>query len=253
MISFWSGLANYLSRRFLKKSAEQINSSLFDRFSHELRTSLTGVVGYAEFLENRSDDSMVNFTAKIIRESGLELGCIVNSFITLQSLQKNKIRLSCQYFSFVDLIRDVVDSRNKSIMEKGCYLDLVIPDEFSDVNIGSDFIRLREILDGLFLGTLICFQKNSVIRIELSNGISTGFCVLSLFFNQNQSGPLILELYKNFWNQQNYVFRLQQGPGVILAATKAMLKFMDVTVSFLDEDKYLSPRLDIAFPFKIIR
>lgn len=41
-----------------------MSPSLMSRFSHELRTSLTGIVSYAEFLETGSNESMVSFTAK---------------------------------------------------------------------------------------------------------------------------------------------------------------------------------------------
>ena len=56
------------------------------RFSHEFRTYLTGIVGYSEFLENTENQSMTNFTAKIIRESSLNLSKIGAAYFELDKL-----------------------------------------------------------------------------------------------------------------------------------------------------------------------
>jgi hypothetical protein len=56
-----------------KRDFSRNESQLMERLSHELRTSLTGIVGYSEFVESTSAEPMVNFTAKIIRESSQNL------------------------------------------------------------------------------------------------------------------------------------------------------------------------------------
>jgi len=76
-----------------KRVYSRNQSDLMERLSHELRTSLTGIVGYSEFVESSSTEPMVNFTAKIIRESSLNLARASNSFFDLHRLELRQIQI----------------------------------------------------------------------------------------------------------------------------------------------------------------
>ena len=97
-MSFYD-IYNFLLRKMCKK---QLPAGLMARFSHEIRTQLTGIVGYAEFLEGKTHEPMLNFTAKIIRESGLNLSRITGSYFELNNL----IRIVAPSFEYSKKIKD---------------------------------------------------------------------------------------------------------------------------------------------------
>ena len=65
---YLSRLKDWLTCRMPGGGRKRESTELMARFSHELRTSLTGIVGYAEYVEKGAGAPMMNFTAKIRRE-----------------------------------------------------------------------------------------------------------------------------------------------------------------------------------------
>lgn len=89
-----SQFKKWLCQSFVcKKSVDQTQSELIERLSHELRTSLTGIVGYSEFVESNATEPMVNFTAKIIRESSHGLARASNAFFDLYRLNLGQVKI----------------------------------------------------------------------------------------------------------------------------------------------------------------
>jgi signal transduction histidine kinase len=90
---FLSRIKDGLMRPFVRNRLSAINQAeLMARWSHEMRTSLTGIVGYSEYLESISTEPMVNFTAKIIKESSLGLARASNAFFDLHSIESGKLK-----------------------------------------------------------------------------------------------------------------------------------------------------------------
>ncbi len=87
-----SRIKDWLMQSIVRSTDVTVNQAeLIARFSHEMRTSLTGIVGYSEFVESTSTEPMVNFTAKIIRESGQNLARTSNAFFDLQSIESGQL------------------------------------------------------------------------------------------------------------------------------------------------------------------
>ena len=212
--------------------ASKFESELMERMSHELRTSLTGVVGYSEFVESTSTEPMINFTAKIIRESSQGLARTSNSFFDLQRLEQGKVKIDCSSFSMSELVRDVVRLSQKHAQEQGVHLVYTCSNDKFVFNMFADEKRVRQVVDALVFGAVQSAGKGKSIHVDVSLVDEMRGLKLMIISSDSVSDAASIGLLKEFWSSDRYKFRLQEGPGVELALAKAMIYFIQGEAEF---------------------
>lgn len=242
-----SRIGTWIECLLFRKKHPEIQSELMDRLSHELRTSLTGIVGYAEFLESGSTDPMMNFTAKIIRESGKSLSRTSQSFFDFYLLSQRQIRLKFSRFVLSDMVRDVVTLSQSCAAEREVSLGFTCTENALKVMANSDVDRMLQVLDALVYGAVQASDKWSIVQVHLELNPEQHEFVLSIVSSGVSVSPPQIQMQTQFWNSHDYQFRLQEGPGVELALAKAMIQFMDGSVWFEHSAEFPS-RLIVKFP-----
>lgn len=242
--TFYLTLRSWLSGR----RRVEISSGLIARYSHEVRTSLTGIIGYAEFLETGSNEPMMNFTAKIIRESGLNLTHTSNAFLDLHNLHRGELRLSCTRFVFSDLVREVVQKHREFALEREVGCGFSCDESASLKTVSTDIDRMRQVVNALVLNIVQMLGKWSVVHIELSYSNAYRSWILLFSMSDASENTRAMKLFKSFWCDENYNYMLQDGPGVVLAAAKAMLYLLGGSAKFDDASETLPSRLSLIFP-----
>ncbi len=211
---------------------EKNQYQLIERLSHELRTSLTGIVGYSEFVESTSTEPMINFTAKIIRESSQGLARTSNSFFDLHRLTEGQLMLKQSSFSISNLLRDVVRDHQKLALEREVNLYSTCADETFLLEMNSDEQRVRQVLDALVFAAVQQAGKEQSVHVDVSFDEGKNYVQFVL----NSSAVVIdhsqINLFKEFWANTAYTFRLQEGPGVELALARALIRLMNGYVTY---------------------
>jgi K+-sensing histidine kinase KdpD len=247
---FLSRAKNWIYLKFkCKRSTSRKQSNLMERLSHELRTSLTGIVGYSEFVESSSAEPMVNFTAKIIRESSLGLARASNSFFDLHRLELGQIQIDPASFNINALVRDVVRIYQKQALNETVSLAFVCSAETSYSEMFSDAQRVHQVVDALVFGAVQFAGKGNSIHVDLSLDEDKSYMKLMLTTVGASSDGSQEELFKKFWNCERYKFRLQAGPGVELALAKALIYFLQGHVEYqVGPNEH--PRLIVRLPLR---
>lgn len=241
----------YFILRFIKRliankcrsSLSVINKQQFiERLSHEWRTSLTGVLGYAEFLEVGSAEPMMNFTAKVIRESGLVLARVTTAYIDLHHLEQGQLTLNSLKLNLSNVVEQVVDKARSNACERDVSLVFHSAVEVRDVSIYSDLIRIVQVVDAIIFNLIQLVDKWSLVYVSMSsNGQGP---VLYFEYSCPRAGGV--DLYEQFWNRDDYFFQLQAGPGVELAFVKELIHFLGASLKY-EVDAQRASRLSIDF------
>jgi K+-sensing histidine kinase KdpD len=230
-----------------KRNASNYESELMERLSHELRTSLTGVVGYSEFVESTSTEPMINFTAKIIRESSQGLVRTSNSYFDLHRLEKGQVQLECSSFSMSELVRDVVRSSQKYAQEQGVHLVYTCSNDTFVLNMVADEKRVRQVVDALVFGAVQSAGKGKSIHVDVSLVDEMRCLKLMIISSDAVCDAASIGLLKEFWSSDRYKFRLQEGPGVELALAKAMIYLLQGKAEYQNQPHEF-PRLVVLLP-----
>lgn len=248
---YWSRIKAWLSCRLSGRCSRLESPALMARFSHELRTSLTGIVGYAEYLEKGSAEPMMNFTAKIIRESGENLARTSRAFFDLYALQQGLVKPTCQQFVLSELAREVVKSHQSDAAERDVSLGFTSSEEALTPFIRADADRIRQVLDALVFWAVHAAQRWSIVHIDLALDASKANWRLSVVTSGVPMDAAELELLRAFWRDDDYAFRLQEGPGVELALAKALIGYLGGAVAF-EQAVGEPPHLCVMFPFRSV-
>lgn len=245
-----SRFKTWLSRVFVRDPVSSFNQSeLMDRLSHELRTSLTGIVGYSEFVETNSTEPMVNFTAKIIKESSQGLARASNSFFDLHRLALGQVRANCSSFSISELVRDVVRLHQPLAFEHDVHLIFTCTAESFLLDMNADAQRVRQVMDALVFGAIQSSEKVTSIHVDVAIDEDKEDALVTLIFLDLAADGTQGDLLKEFWCDEHYKFRLQEGPGIELALAKAMIHFLQGRAAYVTAPG-TPPRLVVKLPIR---
>ena len=100
-------------------SLNQAKTSFLMNMSHEVRTPLTTILGFAEFLD---DASMVEESIEAITHSGQHLLRIVDDLLQLTEIETNQIILKGDTFGLGSLIESLVEELEPRASEKNLEL-----------------------------------------------------------------------------------------------------------------------------------
>lgn len=218
-------IGRYLRGGRLNKTQHDV---LLERLSHEVRTLLTGIVGYAEFLETDSAGPMVGFTAKIIRESGQALARVNAAYFDLKCLKDRSLYINSSAFDFAGVVSKVVDLSRPAAFDSSVYLVFYSESEPDCVWVNSDQSKVLQVLNSIIFWILQVAVKHSIFSVRLL--VENGRCVLSFEYTNASNSERGLEL--DFWTNSRYQYQLQAGPGIELALAKELIKLLGWNVGY---------------------
>lgn len=76
------------------EESDRLKTSLITNMNHDLRTPMTGILGFASLLKNRITDPESTFMVDTIIESGNKLMSIINSILQLSQLEASQKEIS---------------------------------------------------------------------------------------------------------------------------------------------------------------
>lgn len=200
-----------------------IQPDLIERLSHEMRTSLTGIVGYAEFIEEGSEPAMVNFTAKIIRESSQDLVRSVQSFVDLYQTKSTQSHHHCSEFSPAETIHALIQTNQVQADQLNVSLIFNCTDEAQLVKMHSNPEQFTKLLQALMSGALMGATRGAMVVVAL-RVLAKDKCIEVLIHELGGIAKLRQSrLMQQFWNESDYVFKMQEGPGIDMALAKALI------------------------------
>lgn len=137
----------------LSNADNQAKERLKLEISHDIRTPLNAVVGFAEILAETGDldeDSKREYN-KIIQENACQLLDYVNNILELSRLESGKIKYTRENCEFIGLCREAVQMANAT--EKNC-VRAELHTDLDKQMINTDKTRLLLLLNSLMVTTV---------------------------------------------------------------------------------------------------
>ncbi|MHB8930864.1 MAG: hybrid sensor histidine kinase/response regulator, partial [Melioribacteraceae bacterium] len=146
--------------------ASKLKSSLLANMSHEFRTPLNGVLGFAQLLkEEIADSDQLDMIDKII-QSGRRLMNTLNSVLMLTELENNNYLINKSEIDLSVLCKQLKMFFTKPVQNKN--LDFILDLKEENLSIISDENLLTRVISS-FIENAIKYTQAGEIKIELTS------------------------------------------------------------------------------------
>ena len=214
--------------RELAEQADRAKSEFLATMSHEVRTPLNGVLGFANLLLARTDLSdEARRQIGFIASSGSVLLTVVNDVLTYASAEAGHLQLDMQPFSPAAVADEVVAITQHAAEAKG--IALRCGADSSQSVLYGDAARLRQVLHNL-VSNAIKFTSDGVIAVDVRSRPTSSDAV-DLLVSVADTGIGIApdklgRLFKRFSQVDASVNRKFGGAGLGLAISKRLVEAM---------------------------
>jgi PAS domain S-box-containing protein len=221
------------------EAADRAKSEFLAVVSHEIRTPINGVIGFAKMLEDSPLTNDQREQLAMIHSSGRALEKLINDILDLSKIEAGKFEIEHSAFVLHRCIEEVCNFFVPQARVAGLSLNLTIEPGVPPI-INSDAARLRQILTNL-IGNAVKFTERGGVKVHVSAGkgepMPDGIHHrVRLFFAVSDTGigipaDKIGELFRPFMQVDTSSKRRRGGTGLGLVISKRLCDVMGGTVS----------------------
>lgn len=222
------------------EAADRAKSEFLAIVSHEIRTPINGVIGFAQILADSPLSPEQREQVAIIKSSGQALEKLIADILDLSKIEAGKIEIESSPFGLHKSVEEVIAFFQPRA--RGAALTLtanIEPDVPAIVN--SDESRLRQILTNL-IGNALKFTEHGGITVHVSCmrgepvSMRDSRRALRLFFAVTDTGigipaDKISKLFKPFSQVDTSSERRRSGTGLGLIISKRLCELMGGSIS----------------------
>jgi PAS domain S-box-containing protein len=222
------------------EAADRAKTEFLAIVSHEIRTPINGVIGFAQILADSPLSPEQREHVAIIRSSGEALEKLIGDILDLSKIEANKIEIESVPFGLHKCVEDVVAFFQPRARAAGLTLTANL-DSDVPVIVNCDEARLRQILTNLVANALK-FTERGRVTVHVSClrgqpvGLSASRRTLQLFFAVSDTGigipgDKISRLFKPFSQVDTSSERRRSGTGLGLIISKRLCELMGGSIS----------------------
>lgn len=204
-----------------KIKIDEMRKEFLNNVSHELKTPIALIQGYAEGLkENISDDEESReFYCDVIMDEASKMNKLVRNLLNLNQLESGGDTVTMEYFDLVQVIQGVIQASDILVRQHEAH---VIFNRKEPVYVWADEFKIEEVVTNYFTNALnhLDGEKQVEIKIEDFTEQQIRFSVF------NTGNPIPEEDLPNIWNKFYKVDKARTreygGSGIGLSIVKAI-------------------------------
>ncbi|MEC4894429.1 MAG: ATP-binding protein [Oscillatoria sp. PMC 1051.18] len=217
------------------EAANQAKSNFIANFSHELRSPLNAIIGFARLLERDPNFSLEQReNINIISRSAEHLLALINNILDLAKIEAGKTVLNLHNFDLYRLLKDLEDMFHLRAETQRLDLHFLRSDDVPRY-IRTDEIKLRQILINL-INNAVKFTSRGRVAVKVKLGSRQNSTII---FSVEDTGRGIApeeqdKLFEAF-SQTKSGQDLAQGTGLGLAISRNFIQLMGGSIHFQSE------------------
>lgn len=226
---------NELQRDIEKKSRiDRMRKDFLSNVSHELKTPIALIQGYAEGLKEgiNDDEESRNFYCEVIMDEAAKMNQMVKKLLTLNQLEFGNDTVTMERFDITSLIKNYLSSASILCKQKKIQLQM---DSYPAIDVWADEYMVEEIFNNYFTNAMNHVAGKRVIDVKLA--LKEKLVRVSVF-NTGQPIPeeCIVHLWEKFYKVDKARTRQYGGSGVGLSIVKAMMDAMNQKYGVINYD-----------------
>lgn len=214
-----------------KRRKENELKQAIANISHDIRTPMTSILGYIQFLESNelSLEKKAEYTA-VVKSGALRLKVLLEDFFELSIIESADYPLKPEKINLSQLVLEVLVGFYEQFYQHGLEPDLHIPEE--EINIIADSSAVKRVIENLVVNAIKHSNGNVSIRIEKMQ--SAVQLVISNNVEQLNEHD-INHLFDRFYKADKT--RTEKSTGLGLSIAKSLMTKMggDITAALKDD------------------
>lgn len=149
------------------KELDQLKTAFVNAISHDLRTPLTSILGYAEFLEDELGGPLSHDQQAFvlnIKKSAHGLENLVNDLLDNARLEAGVFKLKLEEVDMGSLVQEIVESLQPQAQEGGLSIEVVTP--ASPLRVQLDGYRIGRVFTNLLSNAIKFTPKRGRIHVR---------------------------------------------------------------------------------------
>jgi PAS domain S-box-containing protein len=222
------------------EAADRAKTEFLAIVSHEIRTPINGVIGFAQILADSPLSPEQREQVAIIRASGEALEKLIGDILDLSKIEANKIEIESVPFGLHKCVDDVMAFFQPRARAAALTLTASIDSDVPAV-VNSDEARIRQIITNLVANALKFTERGRItVHVSCMRGEPVGMSesrrTLRLFFAVSDTGigiptEKLPRLFKPFSQVDNSAERRRSGTGLGLIISKRLCELMGGSIS----------------------
>lgn len=230
------------------ETANQLKNEFLQNMSHEVRTPLNGIIGFAKLVNNKrvKEEKRKLFT-DIIVSSSYQLLKVIDAILEISILAKKQLTVVEEEFSLNKLLRELYSIFELKTKEKGIALNLILGLSDNNSIIITDKTRLNKVLSNLI---------ENAIKFTTEGFVNFGYKKMDGFIELfvKDSGIGISEenqkkIFERFTQEDKQISDTFGGLGLGLAISKENTQLIGGTL-VVESKKGEGATFTVRIPYK---
>ena len=209
-----------------KSKIDEMRKQFISDVSHELKTPIALIQGYAEgLLENvNTDEESKKFYAEVILDESNKMDKLVKQLLELMKLEYGKREFNNEYFNISELINEVIRKSKVMLEEKNIKVQVVADEK---VQVYADDFYIEQVVTNYLTNAIkhaieVDGKKEIIVKVEKNKKKQK---IRVSVFNTGNKIPEehINKIWGRFYKEDTSRNRADGGTGIGLALVKAIM------------------------------
>ncbi len=204
-----------------KEEVDELRKEFISNVSHELKTPIALIQGYAEGLEEgitSNPDDMKYYCDVIVDESN-KLNMMVQKLMTLNQIEFGSVKLNVERFDIVEVINSLISRREILTEKTNINVEVIAPEK---AYVWGDEFYIEEVISNYLNNAFNHVDERHIIKVQVTE--NNGIVRVSVF---NSGKPIPEEELENIWVKFYKIDKARTreygGSGIGLSIVKAVM------------------------------
>lgn len=212
-----------------KEKLEKMRTDFLSNVSHELKTPIALIQGYAEGLKEgiTDDPESMDFYCSVIMDEAAKMNNMVKRLLTLNQIEFGEDELIMERFDINELVKSVVNANELRATQKNLSITYDILD--TPLYVWADEYKVEEVVTNYLSNAINHCCNENIIKIKVGH-IDKDNVRVSVFNTGNNIPEADIEhIWEKFYKVDKARTREYGGNGIGLSIVKAIVESMGKT------------------------
>lgn len=212
-----------------KEKLEKMRTDFLSNVSHELKTPIALIQGYAEGLKEgiTDDPESMDFYCSVIMDEAAKMNNMVKRLLTLNQIEFGEDELVMERFDINELVKSVVNANELRATQKNLSITYDILD--TPLYVWADEYKVEEVVTNYLSNAINHCCNENIIKIKVGQ-IDKDNVRVSVFNTGNNIPEADIEhIWEKFYKVDKARTREYGGNGIGLSIVKAIVESMGKT------------------------